>query len=87
MPMEPSALTGAEQATLTIYPNPAADCIFLQSAEAIDKVEIYNPSGTCALQQVRPAGQVDISCLPAGLYFVKLYIGNTTCTKKLIIKK
>ncbi|MGE5479184.1 MAG: T9SS type A sorting domain-containing protein [Chloroflexota bacterium] len=56
-----------------IYPNPAANELFLQKNEALlgSRVEIYSPTGVKAFE-VPYSQRIDISALPAGMYFIKV---------------
>ena len=67
----------ASNATLTVYPNPAQDFIHVESVET---VRIYDLNGQLVKQGI---GNIDISSLSNGLYFVKA----GTSSKKLVIKR
>lgn len=58
---------------LRIYPNPARDELFIQSAQPIENVTIYNLSGTQMVNcQWANRKYIDVSHLPAGIYLVKI---------------
>lgn len=73
---------------LQIYPNPS-DGIFTFSSNCnIKTIEIYNTLGkkvyeTSANQQT---SEIDLSYEPKGIYFVKVYDGEKTFNKKVIIQ-
>jgi parallel beta-helix repeat protein len=75
------------QQSLTLYPNPASDFLFIQSESPIEKVEIYNQLGACVLKNTNVINKVTISNLSDGLYLVRIYTNGTTVTGKIIVKK
>lgn len=74
-------------AGILIYPNPANSELNVQS-ENVDKVSIYNTMGQNVINISTPKNSetLDISKLPKGIYFVRFDKGNSTITKKIIIK-
>lgn len=72
--------------SFSIYPNPATDTVAINTQFAIDKVEIYNTLGALALQKDAVETHIDVSSLNAGLYLFKVYSGEKSVVKKLIIK-
>jgi hypothetical protein len=61
---------------LNIYPNPATDYITVgvQNLEPLQRIEIFNIFGECVLVAQTPSSEqrIDVSSLPAGVYFVKI---------------
>ncbi len=56
-----------------VYPNPVIDFINIKSESAISNAKIYDISGNCVLQKSLVEGnRIDVSKLPAGIYFIKL---------------
>ena len=62
--------------TVSVYPNPASTRINIRSSVAIQSVVISNLLGQAVLNDLQgnnsQAQQVDISALPAGVYFVRV---------------
>ena len=56
---------------INIYPNPASDILFIQG-ENISQIEIFDLQGRMLKSVIKPAGQVDISDLGQGVYFIKI---------------
>jgi O-glycosyl hydrolase len=59
----------------TIYPNPAENSIAINSSDSseVKTVEVYNALGQKVLSVVNPdAGNVDVSSLSSGHYYLKL---------------
>ncbi|MDR0230844.1 MAG: T9SS type A sorting domain-containing protein [Dysgonamonadaceae bacterium] len=73
--------------SLQIYPNPAKDYLFIQSDYPVERVEIYNQSGTCVMINENVTEKLDISGLADGLYFVRINAKGTSLIQKIIIKK
>lgn len=73
---------------LFVYPNPASDMLYFSTTEnaSLDKVEIYDTIGKRVLSSQINNNSVDISQLTSGVYFVKIYSGESQVTKKIIKK-
>ncbi len=91
---EPVGTTSTSEAPaaeeLRIYPNPSRDFVFLQGPTWANEatVEIFSNTGQL-LQQQAYSEKVNISNLPAGVYFVRLQDprGNYTMPERLIVIK
>ncbi|MBO4581217.1 MAG: leucine-rich repeat domain-containing protein [Bacteroidales bacterium] len=68
---------------LTLYPNPSHDIIHIAAGVPVKSVTIYDLSGK-SIRHITGHENIDISRLPAGIYFVKIQTDGFTCTKKLI---
>lgn len=70
----------------TVYPNPVMDVLNIQSKESVDNVTIYDILGKVVLQEnpgtISPA--INTSSLATGSYLVKVTIGKTTKTVKIL---
>ena len=72
--------------SISIYPNPANEIIkILNNNLSISGIEIIDLTGRIVLSTEK-CGDINISELAEGQYFVKI-IGETTIVKKLFIKK
>ncbi len=73
---------------LFVYPNPASDMLYFDTTGDIllNKVEIYDTIGKRILSSQVNNNSVDISQLNSGVYFVKIYSGESQITKKIIKK-
>ncbi|HXB38944.1 MAG TPA: M4 family metallopeptidase [Bacteroidia bacterium] len=72
---------------MMIYPNPAHNNLTVQADQNIGSIQVIDMLGKSVLRQ-QPAGektvQVDISSLPAGIYFVKVSAGDAQKLIKLV---
>lgn len=72
--------------TFSVYPNPVKDVLNIKSKESVDNITIYDILGKVVMQQnpgkISPA--INMSSLPTGSYLVKVTIGNTTKTVKVL---
>jgi len=68
--------------SLSIYPNPVRDYLYIVG-EA-EKVELYNASGVCILNDAHCKGKIDVSKLTSGLYIIQIYNGNNKVAKKVV---
>ena len=83
--------------SITLYPNPAADKLTVNSEQlTIKEVHIYNVLGQLALSTPSPLGRsggasVDVSQLPSGLYFAEILTngsaGSPTITRRKFVKQ
>lgn len=76
---------------ITIFPNPSNGKIYIQGLpEGVHSLEVYNSIGervvvfTAAEQQI--SNEIDLSASPAGIYFVKINIGQKMYSKKVAIE-
>ena len=72
--------------SLRMYPNPASGNVFIDSKITIDRVEIYNAIGALVLSNANVDSTIDVSSLNAGLYVLKVYSGEKSVVKKLVVK-
>ncbi|GHT78723.1 hypothetical protein AGMMS50262_21650 [Bacteroidia bacterium] len=73
--------------SLTLYPNPVSDYLYLQSATPIDNVEIYSLTGQLLKRETAVKEKIAVSTLPAGVYMVKVQTGNEVLSSKIVVKK
>ena len=66
--------------TLSAYPNPVADKLYIENITSGSTVSIYNQVGQLVLEVLNAQQGIDVSSLPAGLYVVK----NQSSTLKII---
>ena len=71
-----------------IYPNPANDIISVEGDEIINRVEIYNLTGTCIESVVvnKKRTSLDLSEENKGIYLVKVIYENTSINEIIILK-
>ena len=72
----------------SVYPNPSdeADILNIRTTEQIDKVELFNTLGQRVLNETSNTNQLDIQNIRTGIYLLKIYSGNKSVTKRVIIK-
>jgi pectate lyase len=76
-----------ETAKIILYPNPVADVLYLtKSTQTIEKVQVYNMSGTLVKSGGKDAESIDLSNLIQGTYLVKVYT-NDGSFNQTILKK
>jgi len=76
---------------VTLYPNPSTGNISIFSSNLIiDKIEIINVFGediySIKNYQQQKSKEIDLSNFPKGLYFVRIWDGVRSMTKKLVLK-
>jgi len=79
--------TDNNASNIAVYPNPAADRVFINIKEKQDMiVQIYNVVGECVLQRELNNGsnEIEISSLSKGIYVIQLTGADGTIQQKLI---
>jgi hypothetical protein len=84
-----SSTTGIEENgnqlhSITIYPNPATNTLYIDSHTSIETSEVYNISGKLLLTKQLNSNQIDISSLAKGLYFIKLTTEEGSVVRKFV---
>ncbi len=76
---------------LHIYPNPAADQVFIHIPGEDPAVEymldLYDAAGRMVDRRAMLKGQMDVSHLPAGIYYMKVYSERTCYHAKMLINR
>jgi hypothetical protein len=86
----PVIVTGLEDPAsdpvVLIQPNPATTNILIRSSQMLEIVEVYSVLGSRLIRNEPESGSLnlDISALPAGLYFLKLKSGSRIVFKQFI---
>lgn len=76
-----------ETAKMILYPNPVTDVLYLtKSTQTIEKVQVYNISGTLIKSAGKDVESIDLSNLIQGTYLVKVYT-NDGSFNQTILKK
>jgi hypothetical protein len=71
--------------TISVYPNPAGDLLFINSASPVGELRLFNSVGHCIFQSAgnEATASVDLSKLPPGIYTLLIYDKE----KELIMKQ
>lgn len=69
--------------SIKIYPNPTSDLIQIQSELVISKIDVVNMFGQ-VISTTHLSTSVDLSQVPTGIYFLKIYSGKQSYLKKVI---
>lgn len=79
---------GIEEVTTetTVYPNPASDQIIINSAENVQRVEIFNMQGQLVKAETGAVNTISVKDLANGLYTLKLTTDNGTSMHKIVKK-
>jgi hypothetical protein len=74
--------------TLGFYPNPVSNGkIYITSKTSLDKeILIYDVLGKKVFQTTISSRELNISSIPPGVYIIKITEGETTTTRKLIVR-
>lgn len=74
--------------TLGFYPNPVSNGkIYITSKTSLDKeIMIFDVLGKKVLQTTISSRELNITSIPPGVYIIKITEGDTTATRKLIVR-
>ena len=85
---DPWGIEDNELPEISIYPNPTSGVLRIESGELrIENVEIFNMMGkVCLVENMRQNTEIvlDVSYLPAGMYFVRITTEDGVVTKKIL---
>ncbi len=65
------------------YPNPVANILYLGSEKDVDTAEVFTEAGL-RMMHARRVKQLDVSRLPAGIYFLRITEGRCRTTMKFV---
>ena len=72
---------------INVYPNPAKETVFIENNhQQINQIQVIDISGKQLKTFKNLKNQVDVSELPSGVYFFKIYSEGNTTIKKVIIE-
>jgi len=85
----PFGISGREEVSLRLFPNPASDLVYIESNISISMIELLHVSGIRVLQSTHHAGfstSINISSLTPGIYVVHIVLENgKQISRKLMI--
>jgi hypothetical protein len=71
--------------TISIYPNPASNLLYIESIKEIEKLQTFSMDGKLVKELEYKSNSLDVSFLDNGIYFLKLQIGSITQMKKFVV--
>ncbi len=69
--LSPSAVTEIGRTNIRLFPNPTTGVVQLANVSA-DYVQVFDNTGRLVVQVEQPGNRLDISAVPAGMYFLKI---------------
>jgi hypothetical protein len=69
---------------ISMFPNPVKNLLHLSAGENIEKVEFYTSNGILVMTSTEANNPIDMENIPAGMYFIKVYIANEVNVMKVI---
>jgi endoglucanase len=82
----PTGVSGIEQQTLNIFPNPVQNRLFFSTNNNFDMVTIFNVQGKPEIERsIRETEKsLDVSALQPGIYLIRFSGKEKTVTKKIV---
>ena len=75
-----------ENKEVSVYPNPTNGMIYIKLDKTFDAV-VYNYQGQVVMREYDNNGQIDMSGLKTGVYFIEIRDGNDVRIEKVILNK
>lgn len=75
-------------AAISVYPNPASSNLYVQTPNAPAMISVTNAAGITIPAIIATEGsrsRIDVSSLPAGLYFVRIQDGAAIQTRRVLV--
>lgn len=76
----------SDVAEMDVFPNPCSDYIYFNSELIPEKIKIYNSYGLLISIETTNNYRINVSHLPAGLYFIKFNLDGKIIVRKVIKK-
>jgi hypothetical protein len=77
-----SGISENKNTTLSIYPNPTTDQLFIQSPHVISSAIVFNSSGQILISD--KSKSIDVSSLIPGFYYLEIVINGYKITERFI---
>ncbi len=68
-----------------VYPNPISDFIYIKTSLIIEEIELFDELGKSILK-TKSTNKISVNNLSKGMYILKIYSGNKSISKKIIIQ-
>ncbi len=78
-------VVNVESKRISLYPNPTSGMIYIELENTFDAV-VYNYQGQVVMREYNNEGQIDLSGLNAGVYFIEIREGNNVKVEKVVVK-
>lgn len=83
--VETVGIVAIEKSNVNIYPNPTTGILYV-NLDVRFEATVYNYQGQVVLRTSDNNGQIDMSALTSGVYFVQINTGKNIMVEKVIIK-
>lgn len=80
----PDGLNIVSDSTLSVYPNPVSDNLYIMCEQEIILVRVIDYSGNTLMSLRQVSDKVDLSDLSSGTYFIQIITDKGTYTRKIL---
>lgn len=70
----------------TVYPNPVKDELHISHAVNFSSMAVTNLAGEILIQRSKVSSTVDVRALAPGIYFIKMYVSDGSCSILKFVK-
>jgi len=83
------AVSELQDIGVMVYPNPAEDILYINSERKFEKIVLFDLKGTTIIIEenqnvLNSPLKIDLSHIPSGIYFIRIYFDNLIGTGKII---
>ena len=83
---ELTGITNYEKASPLLYPNPSTGQLHFN--DDVNRVQLYNTMGELVYHSIVNGSKlIQLTNLPAGVYFARLEVNEENITEKIVLKK
>jgi uncharacterized repeat protein (TIGR02543 family) len=84
--IDPTAIKNIQESAIALFPNPANSYVQIENLPSVASIEIFSIEGNLLLHKTcdRSSEMIDISSLPAGLYYIVINTGTQNLQSRLI---
>ncbi|MEZ4935745.1 MAG: T9SS type A sorting domain-containing protein [Saprospiraceae bacterium] len=81
--LAPNSTASAEEAGIELFPNPTTGKIQMRNVDA-DQVQVFDGMGRLLFSEKQPGNTLDLSAMPAGVYFLKITEGKEVYSARVV---
>lgn len=89
-PGSPLSIADVESVTASVFPNPAANVVYISAGQTIHRVTVVNAMGSRVMDTGRASAdmvELNVSTLAPGLYLVAVETASGTVVKKMSVAR
>jgi pectate lyase len=69
---------------MKVFPNPVSDILHISTSEKVSKINLYSAGGLLMKHYNGDVGNINLTGMQQGVYFLMIHVGNTTYIKRVV---